>query len=331
MKRRIFLSLAVLGLLAAESASAQTPSELNFGIISTESQQNLKPRYTPFLADLEKAVGLKVNGFFASDYAGIVEAMRFGKVSLAWLGNASAMVAVDRASGEVFAQNLAPDGSDGYYSVVIVHKDSPIQDFQSLLRSPGKYTLSSGDPNSTSGFLIPSYYAWAANNIDPRKHFVRVISANHEVNALAVANRQVDLATVSSEALERIEGTAPDKRALLREIWRSPVIPLDPMVWRVDLPQTIKEKVRAFFIGYGSPLPDKSGAQLKHEKAVLEGLQSGSFRASSNKQLLPLRQIALFRDKIKIENDDKLSAAEKATQIREIEAKLTQLRLDAGT
>jgi phosphonate transport system substrate-binding protein len=310
---------------------AQTVSELNFGIISTESQQNLKPRYTLFLADLEKAVGLKVNGFFASDYAGIVEAMRFGKVSLAWLGNASAIVAVDRASGEVFAQNLAPDGSDGYYSVVIVHKDSAIQDFQSLLRSPGKYTLSSGDPNSTSGFLVPSYYAWAANNIDPRKHFVRVISANHEVNALAVANRQVDVATVSSEAMERIEGTAPDKRALLREIWRSPVIPLDPMVWRVDLPQTMKEKVRAFFIGYGSPLPNKSEAQIKHEKAVLEGLQSGSFRASSNKQLLPLRQIALFRDKIKIENDDKLSVAEKADKVREIDAKLKQLRLDVGT
>jgi phosphonate transport system substrate-binding protein len=320
-------------MLAASAAAAQTPqavTEINFGILSTESTSNLKPRYLPLVADMEKAVGMKVNAYFAPDYAGIIEAMRFNKVQVAWFGNASAIIAVERASGEVFAQNLAPDGGDGYFSTIVVHKDSPIKDFNDLLKSPGKYSFSNGDPNSTSGNLVPSYYAWALNNIDIRKHFTRVVSGNHEVNALAVANRQVDVSTVSSEAVERLAQTSPDKEKLLRVIWKSPLIPLDPIVWRTDLPAPIKDRMREFFVTYGQEKPGKPADQLAQEKAVLANVQTGYFRPSSNKQLIPLRQIGLFRDKLRLEADDKMPAAEKAAKIQEIDAKLRQLEKDAA-
>src|SRR3546814_2791869 len=101
-----------------------TVEELNFGIISTESTQNLKSSWDPFLADMEKKLGVPVNAFFAPDYAGIIQAMRFDKVDVAWYGNKSAMEAVDRAGGEVFVQTVAADGSPGYWSVLITHKDN---------------------------------------------------------------------------------------------------------------------------------------------------------------------------------------------------------------
>jgi phosphonate transport system substrate-binding protein len=63
-----------------------------------------------------------VKPFFASDYAGVIEGMRFGKVQLAWYGNKSAMEAVDRANGEVFVQSVPVGGEPGYWSVVIVPK-----------------------------------------------------------------------------------------------------------------------------------------------------------------------------------------------------------------
>ncbi|SPX12725.1 phosphonate ABC transporter, substrate-binding protein [Escherichia coli] len=53
---------------------------------------------------MEKKLGVKVNAFFAPDYAGIIQGMRFNKVDIAWYGNLSAMEAVDRANGQVFAQ-----------------------------------------------------------------------------------------------------------------------------------------------------------------------------------------------------------------------------------
>ena len=62
-----------------------------------------------------RSTGLKINAFFASDYAGVIEGMRFKKVQIAWFGNKSAMEAVDRAEGEVFAQTVAKTASAGYY------------------------------------------------------------------------------------------------------------------------------------------------------------------------------------------------------------------------
>jgi phosphonate transport system substrate-binding protein len=69
--------------------------------------------FEPWLAEMSKATGAKVNGFYASDYTGVIEAMRFGKVQLAWFGKKSAMEAVDRAGGEIFAQTLPDSGLAG--------------------------------------------------------------------------------------------------------------------------------------------------------------------------------------------------------------------------
>ncbi|NES97566.1 MAG: phosphate/phosphite/phosphonate ABC transporter substrate-binding protein, partial [Desertifilum sp. SIO1I2] len=211
MLRRTFLTTAAVllaGTAISGTAHAQL-KEINFGIISTESSANLKTIWEPFLADMEKQTGKKINAFFAPDYAGVIEGMRFNKVQIAWYGNASAIQAVDRAEGEVFVQTTAKDGSPGYWSLLLVHKDSPINSLQDILKAPGKYTLGNGDPNSTSGFLVPSYYAWGQNNIDIRKHFTRMVTGSHEVNALAVANKQVDVATNNTENLERLRKTQP--------------------------------------------------------------------------------------------------------------------------
>ena len=80
--------LAVAMGLSMATAWAQ---DINFGLISTESSQNLKSDWQPLLDDLAKQTGLKVKAFFASDYAGIIEGMRFNKVQMAWLGNKSAV------------------------------------------------------------------------------------------------------------------------------------------------------------------------------------------------------------------------------------------------
>src|SRR5262249_60095003 len=116
-------ALVLVGSLTA--VRAETPTEINFGVISTEASVNQKKNWEPFVADMSKATGLKVKAFYATDYAGVIEAMRFNKVQVAWFGNAAGMEAVDRASGQVFAQVVSKDGSIGYYSHVIGHAESP--------------------------------------------------------------------------------------------------------------------------------------------------------------------------------------------------------------
>jgi phosphonate transport system substrate-binding protein len=131
--------------------------------------------------------------------------------------------------------------------------------------------------------------------------------------------------------MDRLKVTAPDKHALIKEVWRSPLIASDPLVWRTDLPAPVKQKVKTFLLTYGTKQPGKSDEVQKQELAVLNKLQWAPFKESSNKQLIPFRELALFRDRTKIQNDDKLSADEKAKQIREIDAKLADLKKQAAS
>lgn len=297
------------------AAPAQT-RELSFGLISTESSANLKSTWQPVLDDLQKATGYKVNAFFATDYAGIIEAMRFNKVQLAWFGNKSAMEAVDRASAEVFARMVQPDGSLGYWSQMIVHKDSKLQNLQDVLQQRQTLTLGFGDPNSTSGSLVPGYYAFAQNGVDPGKDFKRMVRANHETNILAVANRQVDVATVASDGMERMKIKLPEKYADLRVVWQSPMIPSDPLVWRKDLDADTKKRLKDFFLSYGKDV---------REKEVLAKLTVGSFTASDNGQLVPIRQLELVKDRAKVEVDATLAADERAKRLKDIDVRLAEL------
>jgi phosphonate transport system substrate-binding protein len=209
LKKTLMAAVLAAGALSATAVNAEEMKEVNFGIISTESSANLKTTWQPFLDAMEKGTGLKINAFFAPDYAGVIEAMRFDKVQIAWFGNKSAMEAVDRAGGEVFAQTVDNEGNPGYWSLLVTHKDSPLNSVEDVLKCTGSLNFGIGDPNSTSGFLVPTTYIFAKNNVEPSKCFKTVRNANHETNALAAANKQVDVATNNTENMRRLESHQP--------------------------------------------------------------------------------------------------------------------------
>lgn len=326
-------ALAAAATLMAGTAMAQykplegDPKVVNFGIISTESTQNLKTAWVPLIEDMEAAIGLPVKPFFAPDYAGVIEAMRFGKVHVAWFGNKSAMEAVDRAGGEVFVQEIKADGKQGYYSHILVNADNDkINSLEDLFATCAARSANFGigDPNSTSGFLVPSFYVFAQNGVDPKKCFKTVRNANHETNLMAVANKQVDAAANNSEQVARSKKTAPEAAKNIKIIWTSPLIPSDPLVYRRDLSKSMKAKIKGFFLSYGRLGPD-----AEKQQAVLNGLGSGGggYTDSSNAQLIPIRQLSLFSQKLKIEADSRMNAADKAAKISQIEAKLSELKV----
>ena len=103
-------------------------------------------------------------------YEGIIDAMRENRVQVAHMGNKAGIDAVDTAEGEVFVQ-VSRDGAPGYWSYLIVRADSEIKSVQDILNSPGKYRFGNGDRESTSGSLVPAYYLFAPNRVDPSRHF----------------------------------------------------------------------------------------------------------------------------------------------------------------
>ena len=316
-------ALVAIGLAVSLSvAHAEVPAEINFGVISTEASSNQKKNWEPFVEAMSKATGLRVKAFYATDYAGVIEAMRFNKVQVAWYGNKSGIEAVDRSSGEVFAQLVAKDGSKGYYSHIIVNADSPYSKLDDILKCDKALNFGIGDPNSTSGFVVPISYIFAARDIDPKGCFKTVRNANHQANAMAVANRQVEAATNNSEDLQRLANTAPEARKKIKVIWTSPIIPLDPIIWRKDLDASIKVKLYTFILSYGRFGTDE---QIKSERDVLANLIWAPFNPSSDRQLLPIRKLEANKDLMKVQADDKLSEADKAAKIAELKATLAKI------
>jgi phosphonate transport system substrate-binding protein len=310
---KAFIGAAAL----AFGVAAQATTEINFGIIATEKSGALRQMWEPFLDDMSKRTGLKVNGFYATDYAGVIEAQRFNKVQVAWYGNKSAIDAVDRANGEVFAQFIDLDGTPGYYSYLITHRDSAVKTLDDVMKNGKNLTFGIGDPQSTSGTLVPTYYVFTLNNLDPKTHFKVMRSANHEANFLAVLNKHVDVATNNSEQLIKMKETAPEKYEQIRVLWTSPLIPRDPFVWRKDLPEDVKKKIKEFVVSYGKDA---------REKEILKNMyRLAGFRESSDAQLLPIRQLELFKDRRKIESDANMNESEKKTKLAEIDAKLADL------
>ena len=305
---------------AAMTASLSTvalaeTTELNFGIISTESQQNLKTTWEPFLAAMEEETGLKVNAFFASDYAGVIEGMRFDKVQVAWYGNKSAMEAVDRADGEVFVQTVDVDGNPGYWSLLVTHVDSPLNSLEDVIKCDQTLNFGMGDPNSTSGFLVPMTFIFAQNGIDPKQCFKTMTNANHETNLLAATNKQVDVATNNTENLRRLQTTNPEAAAKVKIIWQSPLIPSDPIVWNKNLDQATKDKLLAFFVSYGRM---GTPEEVETARGILTALGWAPFRPSSDAQLYPIRIMELTKQMFQVEADESLSVEDKAAKVKEL-------------
>lgn len=312
----IIKGIAALALATGLTTSALA-EEINFGIISTESQSNLRPLWEPFLADMAKETGLEIKPFFASDYAGVIEGMRFDKVQVAWYGNKSAMEAVDRAEGEVFVQTVAASGEAGYYGLILAPVDSKLNSIDDLLTCDKSMNFGIGDPNSTSGYLVPMTFIFAAKGIDPKECFKNVTNANHETNAMAVANNQVDAAANNTENLAKIEMNNPDAFKKIKIIWKSPLIASDPIVWRKDLPDATKTKLKTFLLDYGT---ERSKGDAAAERKTLEGLQWAPFRASTDAQLLPIRVMELTKKIAGITADKTLADDAKKAEIDKLTA-----------
>ena len=325
MLRRTFLAVVASGVVALP-AFAQDVKTLNMGIISTETSSNLKSAWQPGIDDLSRALGVQVKPFFASDYAGIIEGMRVNKVQIAWYGNKSAMEAVDRANGEVFASVIDKDGNPGYWSLLIARKDSDLKSVEDVIKRGKDLTYGAGDPNSTSGTAVPGYYLWAANKVDPKTLFKAVRISNHETNLLSVLNKQVDVAVNNTENFERYRiNTGKNAYDDVRVLWKSPLIPADPLVYRKDLPPELKKKIQDFFVNYGK------GADAAREKQALATLTYQGFRVSTDAQLVPIRQIELAKEKAKIESDSTLAAADKEKKLADVSRRLAELDRASST
>jgi phosphonate transport system substrate-binding protein len=247
MKRLRAIALVLLGLLAiATPTVAQDPSwpkEITFALLSTENAAEITRRWGPIIAHLERDLKVKVKSVTATDYRGTIEALKFKKADIGHLGPKSYVEAANNnyANVEPIAQLRLANGSLGYRSCLVVHAES---DIFSPEDTAGK-TFAFNDPNSTSGYLVPSAFFMMEMGIDPQKHFSKVtFSGSHEASILAVSAKKVEVASTNLPDLQQLTRENKVPRGGLRVIWVSKLIPNDPIVVRKDLPASLKGAVQ---------------------------------------------------------------------------------------
>jgi phosphonate transport system substrate-binding protein len=249
--RRDFLKkmgLATLALtLSAQTLSANPqnwPKEVTFGVIPVAGATSIKDTFGGLAKYLEDTLGVKVKMQSAGDYAGVIAAMQFKKVDIAYFGPKSYVEAAKRAGAEAVATEVdAESGLPGYYGMIITKKGSGLKTMEDIKGKKWAFTSS----NSTSGTLVPTVM-FSKEGIDPQKYFSKVLySGGHEASILAVKGGKVDAASTNN--LDYNRGLGRNwKDGDFNILWKSDIIPGSPMTVRKDLPTSFKMAVKGAFL-----------------------------------------------------------------------------------
>ncbi|HEX4987120.1 MAG TPA: phosphate/phosphite/phosphonate ABC transporter substrate-binding protein [Burkholderiales bacterium] len=246
MKRTRFVRGAWLcALLALAIAPACRAADvLNVGLIPAEDPRTMSTEYKPLTDYLGGALGMEVRPFVATDYNGVIEALRSKRLDVAMLGPFSYVLATTVADIEAFAVPETSKAGISYHAVIIARKD---RGYRTLADLKGR-SFAFVDPSSTSGHLFPKA-ALVKMGQDPDAFFGRVLfSGGHDASAIAVQNGKVDAAAVADMLLEAAYTRGVVNRDEIQVLWTSNPIPTVPYVMRRDLPEDLRKRIRAAFL-----------------------------------------------------------------------------------
>ncbi len=243
--RWLVAAVAVLaGAALGEAQGTAKPGVLTVGFIPAEDARAMVRQSAAILEIVAQHTGMKVDTFVGSDYNATIEALRNGHVDVALLGPFSYVLATTQAPVEAFAITVvAKTMQPSYKSIIIARKDSPIDSIATL---KGR-TFAFVDPGSTSGYMVPAA-AFVNAGITPERDFARVMySGGHDATIVAVAEGKVEAGSVADRIFERACAKGLADCATLKTVWQSPPIPNDPLLYRKNLPEDLKKKIRDAF------------------------------------------------------------------------------------
>ena len=248
---------------AQAGGGAEGPDPLVMGVIPAEDNQEMVRLFEPVADHIGEELGTEVELYTATDYSGIIEAMRSGQVDLAWYGPLSYVLANKVAGAEAIAVQIAEEGETDptYHSLMVTRKDSGIGDIRDL---EGK-TFSFVDPASTSGNLFPRK-AFDEAGMDPEEDLAEsTYAGGHDASVLAVENGTVDAGAVADTTYDLMVEEGMIEENDLRVIHESEPIPESPIAVREDLSPEVKKQLEDVLV---EMTPEKVGSDTLGEDAV---------------------------------------------------------------
>ncbi|MDQ0009856.1 phosphonate transport system substrate-binding protein [Luteibacter jiangsuensis] len=308
-------ALCVLPAIASPPGDVDPDAPLTFGILPIGGPAESLEAWRPMLDDLRKSIARPVRAVSVTTYEGIAQAIAEQRVDIAFLSGRLALDAVSRQNMEVIGRLTRGDGSKGYHAVLLVASDSRLRTLDELFMRPGKWRFARGEALSVSGYLVPETQLFAPRGIDSDTFFASVHIDNHQNNALAVANGEVDVATNNTADLERFQQHFPDQYARLRILWKSSLIPHAVIVIRNDLPLVLREKVARFITGYGK---GKDGVREEANLKLIHDISG--FAPADDADLVPFADIEYALEKRRATTAQWVSEGARAARFRKIQA-----------
>jgi phosphonate transport system substrate-binding protein len=203
-------------------------------------------RFAPLAEHLTRELGRPVEVFSATEYLGVILAMQNGQVDIGYFGPKSYVEASRVAGAVAVAKQLELDGTPGYFSVILTRAGLGIA---SIEEARGR-VFGFVSPSSTSGYLVPAIGLVERTGQRAEDYFGEVrYTGNHATSVRAVLAGDLDLAATNTLDLAAMRASGLDDSALV-ELWRSELIPGSVIAVRKDMPDVLRERVRAAVVGF---------------------------------------------------------------------------------
>ena len=263
------LSVAAHGVFAAEA----DPKILKVALLPDENASTVIKNNQALKQYLEKELRKSIELIVTTDYSSMIEAMRHGRIDIAYFGPLSYVLAKSKADIEAFA-GLKKDGSTTYKAVVIANAQTGIKTISDIA---GK-NMAFGDQASTSSHLIPKSMLMEKGlkaGKDYREHFV----GSHDAVANIVQNGKAQAGGLSKPIFEALIQKGIIDPGRVKVIAESSPYPQYPWTMRSDLKPELKSKIRSAFL------------DLK-DKDVLKTFKAEGFGAMTDKDYDVIRNLA---------------------------------------
>ena len=266
---RLCIAVFLPVLWGACGDSEKSVKILRVGFVPSEDAQQVMQNAQPVVELLRKKLGMEIQPFVATDYTGVVEALRVNKLDIAFLTPASYVLAKNEADVRVVLKSER-QGVPYYYAAIITRADSGIKNLEDLR---GR-SFAFGDSLSTTGNVIPRQM-FKARGIDPVRDFRQILySGGHDATVLAVFNGKVDAGATYANSPDSSDTAwmrylkSTEEVQKIRVIAFSEPIPADNLVISAKLDERLAKKIEAIFIELSG---DPAGRKMLRELYQIDG------------------------------------------------------------
>lgn len=220
---------------------AQSKRKLRFGVGPLlPNVEDTKKTYTPIFAHLAKELNADFELFATTDWAGMAVAMGSGQLDLAWMGPWGYIIA-NNSTGCTALATVKYDEKPVYYAIIIGNPSLKVDKFPEDTKG---LSISFADIGSTSGWLIPTWYAKEIWKIDPKTYWKYSEGATHGANEIAVQSGQADMATDFDRNRNAMIESGRVKADSNKILWTSAPLPNDAIAVPKDTPKEFIAQVQ---------------------------------------------------------------------------------------